>query len=126
MLFELSWVEDEEFTHYLFEHDSKTEEEFNTDIRVMLQKHAEEFFTHQGGQTIGSSDWLHYIANRMDQLGYSRPNTARVVFSATCILTQNDDVDWVHVVGKELFKKAVMHNENIDPFWKPYPTLLEG
>lgn len=117
MVFELAWTWYEDYCPYLFSHDSKTKEEFNSDVKMLLKKHGQEYLD-QETSWAGAARWVEFVAGKLPELGYSRITPeAFSIFGAyiiECREHDDDDFAFGEIIGEDLLKRAVEHNKNLE------------
>ena len=114
-VFELAWTWHEDYTPYLFYHPTKTKDEFNSDVKLMLIKYGNEYIASETSW-VGASRWIEYVANKMPELGYKQINPKAFHFFGAYIIKGDDDDDkeWCKIVGKKLLNKAIKHNKTLE------------
>lgn len=113
-VFDLGYSGRESWSSNLFFHDSKTREEFDADVRMLLRKYGEEYLK-QEESWVGGGSWIEYVVTKLPELGYREIDTIRVSFDECMIIKEDDaDSDFVQAIGPELFKAAVRQNEELE------------
>jgi hypothetical protein len=69
-LFELIWDDWDGSDNYLFLHSNKTQEEFNSDVKLLLKKYGKEYIDSNIDQFVGADGWISFIVPKMSELGY--------------------------------------------------------
>ena len=96
-IFELSWMWHEDYTHYLFWHDTKTFADFEKDVKDAFVKYGPEYLAEETGWA-GASSWTDFVAKKLPEYGYKPIYTKRVGA-------------WKEFIGQELIEAANKHNE---------------
>jgi len=110
MIFELSWGGYDGSYHWLFEHDDKTQEDFQKDCNELLVKYGDEYMESEDGFWVGASDWVEYIVGKLPERGYEPVEPIHVYYPELSVLRSGERVEWEPIVGKRLMDKAIDHN----------------
>jgi hypothetical protein len=118
MIFELSWVWHEDYVPYLFSHDSKTKNDFESDVKNLFKKYGQAYID-QETSWVGASRWVEFIAKKLPELGYTRiiPEAVSVFGAYIIQCRERDEDDFAfgeEFIGKGLLKKAVAHNKKLE------------
>jgi hypothetical protein len=126
MIFELAWNWHEDYVPYLFSHDSKTKEEFNSDVKALLKKYGNEYID-QETSWVGAPGWIEHVVKKLPELGYIRiiPEQFSVfgAYIIECKEHDEDDFAFGDIVGEDLLKKAVEHNKKMEQEHVNYPRI---
>jgi hypothetical protein len=105
-IYELGVGDEMGYNCWLFEHDSKTPEQFEEDCHKAIQE--------VGGSVIENEDfivevydWLEAILSVLESWGYKRVRPAKVSFYSERLNYVSEDSEWRKEVGVELYDKAV-------------------
>lgn len=110
MIFELQWGDYDAEQHWLFSHD-KTRDEFSADCNRLIVEYGEEYINNSVGERVGVCDWLEYIADKLQALGYELIRPIGCYYQGASTIRDDDRRDaWSALVGEELIDKAVKHN----------------
>lgn len=125
-VFELSWSWYEDYVSFLFFHPSKTEEEFNSDVKNLFIKYGDEYLKSQKNNSsgmnnfVGMDSWVEFIATKLPELGYIEVQTKKFdVFGGYIIKKENghnktEIEQIINLIGGDLYIKAIEHNKKID------------
>jgi len=120
-IYDLAWSWDEDYSVTQFTHpDNPSKEQWHEDVKKMLKKYGEEYLKQETGWA-GASDWITFVGTKMPELGYSphAKDTFAWSFFGAFILGDDggredeDDIKWKEIVGPDVYKKAIAHNEKI-------------
>lgn len=111
-LFKLEWYWYEETIYWLYVHPTKTDEEFDADVKNLLITYGDEYIKSGAISWIMVNEWIAFISDKLQVLGYEMVYPHTWNFFGGFILNK-DDTDWKGVVGDRLFNKAVAINEEI-------------
>ena len=111
VIFELSWSWYEDYSHWLFEHPTKTQRDFEKDCQKALREFGDEYLQSEKSWA-SAMNWIEFITSKLPVYGYKAIKTKEWGFWGGYIL-EDDDKDWAKLVGKELFEKALKHNNKL-------------
>jgi hypothetical protein len=104
----------EEYKPYLFEHATKTEQDFECDVNTIVQKYGDEWLRNNDGWA-GCSSIIDFIALKLPDFGYVHLKPFQVgLWGSSIIESDTDKNDISHLLkffGKRLFDKIVFHNK---------------
>ena len=117
-LFILSHTDYEEYSPYLFTHENKTDEEFESDVKMLFKKCGDEYIA-QETCWIGAAEWTSFVAKKLLDLGYVHPKTFQINTHGAGIIRnrEHDGDDRIFArdfIGEELLQKAVAQNKIIE------------
>ena len=126
MIFQLAWSWYEEYRHWLFENNDKTQEEFDADCKRAIRECGEEYLKSEESW-IGAPDWIEYASNKLLEYGYKAVCPVNFEHFGTYIIEheerkkldgsidiREDDMEFKEIIGEELYNKAVEINKKID------------
>ena len=125
MIFELSWSWYEDYVPYLFEHPTKTHEEFIADVKALLKKYGPAYLakSEEDKHFIGAQEWIKFTVPLFEELGYKAVLPKRFdIFGTSAPIgvgygddsLDDDELEFGKIVGMELLEKAVAANKRID------------
>lgn len=119
MIYRVEWIDYDTRADYLFEHDSKTEEQFKADCIKAIREVGEKYLNEEKGW-VSAPNWIEAAAKKMADYGYKPidPITWYHFGSdiiGNCMYDDNapisdEDEEWKEIVGDILFKRALEKN----------------
>lgn len=121
-VFELYWSWYEEYTPYLFYHENKTKDEFESDVKQLLRLGTDAITDKNKGMYIGAKECIDFISDKIEQLGYQRIEPIAWGFFGGSILDGSDGESraWSDLIGEEQMEKIISHNRNITTETLPF------
>ncbi len=111
--FELYWSYYEDYSYWLFSHPKKTKKQFQAYVKMLLREYGNDYLKEEGSWA-GASGWIEKVAEKLTIIGYTKVLPERFGFFGGYILREDDDgKEWSKIVGKDLFDKAIKHNEKV-------------
>jgi hypothetical protein len=113
-IFRLSWSWYDECEQYLFTHLTKTREEFERDVKELMRLFGDEYLAREESWA-SMSNWVSLVAEKLPGRGYIAVKPEECSISGGFIIRKKGKMEreLVDLVGKELWDKAVRHNEAV-------------
>jgi hypothetical protein len=118
-IFELSWSDYDCVVSYLFSHENKTIENFESDVKMLFKKYGNEYIAQETGW-VGAPGWVELVAKKLSEFGYIliKPLCVNIcgAYIIECKNKQVDSDDFnfgKEFIGERLLKKAVEHNKKL-------------
>ena len=106
--FEISWSYYEDYSPYIFCHESKTKEEFTADCKFLMIKYGNDYIEQETSWT-SAPRWIEFILDKFSELGYVRviPKCFNIFGS---YIIKDEESDLKNIVGEALYNKAIQSN----------------
>ncbi len=115
MIYEFYWSWYEEYTPWLFEHDSKTQEEFEDDCKKIMLESFDEYMTSRGEYDwAGVSDWMEFSLDRFANYGYAKVKPIAWGLFGGFIVKDENNKEVLKDFPKEIFNKMVKWNKSLE------------
>jgi len=109
MIFEFYWSWHESYCPYLFEHSSKTEEEFANDCIHAMKECFDDYMKQENGWK-GLSSWIDFACKKLEDYGYKPVKPVKYGLFGGFIIDKNDKEEEGLKVFSEQLDVMIVHN----------------